>query len=276
MTDITIPAPDAASPEPTTTTPAAPADQAQSADGTTTPQAEKPAGEQAADKAAEPEKKEPTPGEIARKERNRARWQEMKSAAATAQQEAAQLRAELQRINGRANPDLSQLSDPDDIIAAKTAALVSRSQAEDVARRTEASEANRTQALANAWEATLEEMRARAPDFDQVVTSQTPIHVRAAPFIVESENGGEIAYWLGKNPAEAKALYQKFESAPAQALIELGRIEARIGSGASKTVSTAPKPPATLSGGKNPIQFDAKSASVDDMAGQLRKAGLIR
>lgn len=254
MTDVTIPAPDAASTETTTaTTTAAPADQAQSADGKTiTPQAEKPAG---AEQATE-EKKEPTPGEIARKERNRQRWAEMKSAAATAQQEAAQLRAELQRLKGRTNPDLSQLTDPDDIIAAKTAALVSKSQAEDVHRRSEAVEANRSQALANAWEATVEEMRAKAPDFDQVVNSQTPIHAIAAPFIVESEHGGEIAYYLGKHPAEAKALFQKFESAPAQALIELGRIEARISAPASKTVSTAPRPPTVLQGGASPGQKD--------------------
>lgn len=259
----------------------------------TTPQAEKPAGlPQADEPAGSDATKETASGEgqsqedqekktwkEKRQERNRERWQRFKASEQYVTQKMAALEHEVARLRS-APPDLSNVTDPDDIIAEKTAWKLQRSQAEskeaDIRREREMLAAQKAATIAETWNDTVRDMREKIPDFDQVVTEKTPIHARAAPFIVESEKGGEIAYFLGKNPNVANDLYEKFESAPAQALIELGRIEARLSAPPAKTVSTAPRPAQTLSGGANPLAFDATRASADDMAQHLRKSGIIR
>lgn len=275
MADM-IPVPDTVKPEPTTKAPEAPA-----AEQSTTPEAEQAAGMQKQPAATdakddqELEKKEPTPSELARKERNRQRWQQMKQERQEALQRASWAEAELARIkNSRLN--LADVTDPDEALALRTAQRVREMSAGDQEARAAQERARADQALVEAWNATKDDMRARVPDFDQVVTDQTPIHKHAAPFIVESDVGGEIAYWLGKNPDAARNLYQQFETNPAQALVELGRIEARVSAPALKAVTKAPKPAPTLSGVASPPSFDVGSASVSDVATELRKAGIIR
>lgn len=279
MSSEMIPAPAAVNADSTPTTPAAPAETASTAEQTTTPQLEKAAGSETeqpttATEDGQPEK-QPTPGELARKERNRERWREMKETVAQSKARERALIAEIDRLQKTSQPDYSQITDPDDILAEKTAHRLRQGQVEDTKARVDQERRVSEAALNEAWAATLEDMRAKTPDFDTVVNERTPIHERAAPFIVESEKGGEIAYWLGKNPDAAKALYDKFDTAPAQALIELGRIEARLSAPVAKTVSTTPKPAPVLNGGMNPIAFDARTAGVADIAAQLRKAGVI-
>lgn len=273
MADV-IPAPDAVKPEPTKQ-PENPA--AEQSDTTTA--ADEAAGSQeqpaATDDSQKQDKPEPTPAELARKERNRQRWAQMKQERTEALQRAAWAEAELARIRN-SRPDFSEIQDPDEALALRTAQKVREMSAGEHEARVAQERARADGALFEAWNATKEEMRARVPDFDQVVTDQTPIHRLAAPFIVESERGGEIAYWLGKNPDAARDLYQKFETAPAQALVELGRIEARVSAPASKAVTKAPKPAPTLAGMASPPGFDVSSASVSDMAAELKKAGIIR
>lgn len=251
----------------------------------TTPQAETPAGEsdQTKDAASgedQSQEDQPKTWKEKRQERNKERWQAYKQAKEVLPARLESLEREVARLRGTAPPDFSQILDPNEELAEKTAWKVHQRQATEAEARLqsarESAAAEQAQKLAGAWDEQVQEAKERIPDFDTVVTPQTPIHQRAAPFIVESEKGADIAYWLGKNPDAAKSLYQKFESAPAQALIELGRIEARLSAPTPKTVSTAPKPAQTLSGGANPLQFDAARSSVDDFATQLRKAGVIR
>ena len=188
--------------------------------------------------------------------------------------EVERLRAELTLYRPRqVDPNIT---DPDEILAEKTAAKLTEQQRAIHERRVEEATRAQERAIFDAWDGIKADMRERVPDFDQVVTDRTPVHQRAAPFIVESEKGGEIVYYLGKNPEVARDLFQKFETAPAQALIELGRIEAKLSVPPPNKVSTAPKPAPIISGGLNPLAFDASRASVDDMAEHLRKAGVIR
>lgn len=259
----------------------------------TTPQVEKPAGEPLVAKPdGETAQQDTASGENQsqddpkptwkekRQERNRQRWQEYKEAKAIVPARLASLEQEVARLRGNAQPDFSQIVDPNEEIAERAAWKVQQREQEKAEARLQAERdtaaAEQSRRLSAAWEESIEDARERIPDFDQVVTDKTPIHARAAPFIVESEKGADIAYWLGKNEKAAQDLFNKFNTAPAQALIELGRIEARLSAPAPKTLSTAPKPAPTLSGGANPLQFDQNRASVDDFAGQLRKAGVIR
>lgn len=259
------------------------------------PQAETPAGtEEQSEKAVEETAEQKTASEETqsqdgeqpktwkekRQERNRDRWQAFKQAKEVLPARLESLEKEVARLRGTAPPDFSQIVDPNEELAERTAWKVQQRQAADSEARLnserQTAAVEQTRAMAAAWEESKQEARERIPDFDQVVTDATPIHQRAAPFIVESEKGAEIAYYLGKNPKAANDLFEKFNTAPAQALIELGRIEARLTAPAPKTLSTAPKPAPTLGGGANPLQFDAARASVDDMAARLRASGLIR
>lgn len=273
-----IPAPAAVTPAPVPSSPATPAEKAPSAEPSTpvSPQASptEPAGkeQQTPDplKTAEPE--QPTDAELRRKARNQERWQRMKDA----ERERDSLRAELALMRNRQPVDYSTMTDPDEIIAEKTAAKLAERDAAVRERNLQAADERVRSEINRAWEGIKSDMRSRVPDFDQVVNSQTPIHERAAPFIAESEKGGEIAYWLGKNPEAARDLFDKFQSAPAQALIELGRIEARLSAPPPKTATKAPQPPPVLTGGANPLAFDVRTAGVPDVQDALRKAGVIR
>lgn len=287
MTDIFVPAPETVTPEPITTQtpvtdPAAPAETVQKSaeQEVVSPQAETPAGtedQQQPDQTEKPEpEKKPTDAEAARKARNQERWQRMKQQAADAERRERILLSEIERLQKQGQPDYSKLTDPDEILAEKTAQRLRSSQIEDKQASAREESRERERAMGEAWNAIKDEMRVKAPDFDQVVTDRTPVHARAAPFIVESEKGGEIVYWLGKNPDAARDLYSKFETAPAQAFIELGRIEAKISAPVAKQISTAPKPAPVLQGGVNPPGFDINKASVADTAAMLKKAGLIR
>lgn len=281
--DLTTSAPTAGMSEAVTNpsvtgTPAAPAETVAtpSADASSPPQAEKPAGtEDQPQQEDKPEDIAKAEAEKARKaERSKERWQAKNRELAESRRRESFLLGELERLQ-KQQPDLSQISDPNERFIKQTAAEVRSGQIEDTKARAQQEQQIRQTAMLEAWSVVQEEMRAKAPDFDQVF-NQTPLHARAAPFIVESEKGGEIAYWLGKNPDAARDLYQKFETAPAQALIELGRIEARVSAPPPKQVSTAPKPAPVLNGGVSPLGFDIHKSSVSDTAAMLRKAGIIR
>ena len=281
--DITIPAPsggtDSAAPQVTT----------QTAEETKvdTPQAETPAGieetEQTAsgeDPSQDDDPDKPKTWKEKRQERNRARWQEFKAAKEAIPVKLSILEREIAALKGATPPDFSQITDPTEEIA-KRAAWEVRSQ--NLAERQAQIETERQttavehqQKMFAAWDEAKQEARERIPDFDAVVTDNLPIHQRAAPHIVESDKAAEIAYYLGKNPQVAQTLYQQFETSPAKALIELGKIEARLSAPKAKTLSTAPKPASTLGGGVNPLGFDPNKGSVGDMEAHLRKAGIIR
>jgi hypothetical protein len=239
---------------------------------TSTPEAAKAAD--GSEQTETEEKKEPSPAEQARKERNRQRWQAMKDERLQALSEAARLRAELDRIRNT-KVDVSQYDDPDDALAARTAQKVRESFAGDYEQQAQRHTARAEQAVVEAWSAIKEDARERMPDFDSVVTDTTPIHQRAAPFIVESEKAAEIAYYLGKNVEVARDLYNDFERNPARALIKLGQIEAKVSMAAPKAHSSAPRPAPILSGSSAPPAFDPKTSGVSEMQAILKKAGIL-
>lgn len=233
------------------------------------------ATEQLKEAQAQDKEKELTPAELARKERNKQRWQQMKQERQDALQRAAWAEAELAKVRNT-KIDYSQIQDPDEALALRTAQRVREMGAEDQEARVAMERQRAEQAMYDAWSSIKEDAKDRMPDFDQVVTDNTPIHRFAAPFLVESEKGGEIAYYLGKNPDVARDLYRKFDIAPAQALIDLGRIEARVSSSVPKQTTKAPKPAPTLQGMASPPGFDQATASVSDIAAELKRVGVIR
>lgn len=236
-----------------------------------TPNAEQAAGTE----QPTPEKEEPTPGELKRKERNRERWQKFNEERKWALSEVQRLREENQRLKAP-SADYDTIVDPDERLATMSADKVRQSFAGDIEAKTKQAQAVADNAVVSAWEAIKEDAREQMPDFDAVVTESTPIHVRAAPFIVESDKAAEIAYYLGKNVREAQDLYREFETNPARALIKLGKIEASVSKPSPKAHSSAPKPAPVLSGSSSPPAFDPGKSGVSDMQAMLKKAGILR
>lgn len=105
--------------------------------------------------------------------------------------------------------------------------------------------------------AQVEAARARHADYDQVVTDKVPVSAAMAEVMVASEQGAEIAYYLGQNPQEAARIAKL---TPAQAGAALAKIEAQLekpaAAGASAETakpkapaSKAPAPPKVITGG---------------------------
>jgi len=286
MEDLSTPAPsgstESAAPQ-VTATEQSHTPQAQQPAGT--PQAEAPAGQDATDPASGDESQsqdneQHKSWKEKRQERNRERWRAYREAQTVLPKRLEALEDEVRRLRSQQPPDLSQVVDPDEVIAEKAAWKIRQHQTHEAEQRlqSEKERASRERAehIYDAWAEVVEDMRSRVPDFEAVVNAQTPIHHRMADVLIESENAGEIAYYLGKNPKVAQELFRKFETAPKQALVEFGELKAKATASTSKPVSTAPKPAPVLNGGGNPAPFDMARASVDDVAQQLKKLGLIR
>jgi hypothetical protein len=100
-------------------------------------------------------------------------------------------------------------------------------------------------AAQDAWTEATAGLRQKVPDFDAVAHNPnlaiTPVMADA---IREAGRGAEIAYYLGKNPAEAA---QIAGLPPVSQATAIARLEGRIAAGIS-SVSRAPQPVATLSG----------------------------
>ena len=80
-----------------------------------------------------------------------------------------------------------------------------------------------------------------------------------ADAIADSDAAPEVLYFLGKNPAEARALAQM---TPAAAARHVGRIEARLARerDAATAATKAPRPPQTVGGGGGRAHADPRDA----------------
>lgn len=92
------------------------------------------------------------------------------------------------------------------------------------------------------------------PDFDEVIEAASsaefvvPVHVQAA--IIDSEFGPYLAYHLAKSPEEQARI---FKMTPAKALLELGKIEAKLAKADTKAEGTATKPPVETTRAPAPV-----------------------
>lgn len=140
-------------------------------------------------------------------------------------------------------------------------------QQQDVQRR-QAQEATVT-----SWQKKAEAAQARYADFHEVATNpDVPISPAMAEAIADSETGADVAYWLGKNPAEAARIAAM---PPARQQREIGRLEARVEAelrGATRQQSAAPTPPNTLRGGSgNASELKPWDLPMDQFAARERK-----
>jgi hypothetical protein len=117
--------------------------------------------------------------------------------------------------------------------------------AEILARQASQAQEASARAARDAWTEATASFREKAPDFDAVAHNPnltvTPVMADA---IRESSRGPEIAYYLGKNPAEAARIASL---SPVSQATAIARLETRIDA-PQTSVSKAPQPVGTLSG----------------------------
>jgi hypothetical protein len=141
---------------------------------------------------------------------------------------------------------------------------VAEAEAKTIQRLAEQAQRERQDAVVEAWTAKTAAIKERAPDFDQVVYAQPEqggplIRPHMAEVIMNDDHGADVAYYLGKNPAEARRIAGLH---PLVAAAEIGRISAKFAEQpAAKKVTSAPKPPTTLQGHGSPAEADPSRMS---------------
>lgn len=177
--------------------------------------------------------------------------------------EAADLRAKAIK------PDPAKYDDVSELSAAQLAHQLDSREAD---RKTAAAERASKEAEAadiEAWQERISVFKETALDFDEVAL-KAPITDAVAKDILRIEEGPQIAYYLGKHPAEARALNILSERDRA---IQLGRLAGRLTQAPIRKTSTAPTPVDAVGGkGSQSSAFDPSKASMDDYIAR-RKAG---
>jgi hypothetical protein len=128
----------------------------------------------------------------------------------------------------------------------------------------QAEQARELQETAAGWQSTVERGETKYPDFYEVVHDPSvPIHPVMVQPIVTSEIGDEIAYYLGKNKAEARRIAAL---TPVAMIREIGKLEATLSKTGAK--SNAPQPINPLTGRK---AGSDKPSPDDDMKTWIAK-----
>ena len=204
------------------------------------------AAEQAAKGDEETEAAE-DPAEEERQRKKRERRQRSKA------EKRAKLEA-LEKIKGAASGEEPKEGDFEDYTEFVAAKAVWRLRSNDHQEKLKAAEAEAKAAeeaelleINREWREQTAAASAKYPDFAEVV-SNPDLYVSddVASLVKRSDMGGDIAYHLGKNPAEAERLS---EMHPLDAAREMGRIEARIQSASLRKKTAAPPPTETITGG---------------------------
>ena len=134
-------------------------------------------------------------------------------------------------------PSRDAFANDEQFQAAQLDHLAEKKAAEKLEQRERAQQAERMQ---EAFLEKAEKAAERYPDFQLVVSNPNlPITEAMAEYIAESEMGGDVAYFLGKNPMKAAAIAQL---SAVKATRELTRIEGELAARPKAQPSKAPDP----------------------------------
>jgi hypothetical protein len=144
-------------------------------------------------------------------------------------------------------PKIADFDDYEKYLDARTDYRVAQTEKARVAKAAEA-------ANAEAWTAASKDAREKYDDFDEIVGQDIPISRAVNDAIQESSVRAELAYFLGKNPAEVARINAL---SPTRAGAEIAKIEATLVKAAPEkpkpaTVKPPPKPPAIVTAGSTP------------------------
>lgn len=172
--------------------------------------------------------------------------------------------AQQQQVRQQA-PERQSYQDDEAYLRAHIEHLAEQKAAEKLAERQVRQEAERRSEsfLQKADKAT-----ERYPDFQAVVSNPSlPINESMAEFIAESDQGADVAYFLGKNPGKA---YEISQLSPVRAARELVRIETDLAARPQARVSRAPEP-ITPVGSRGSASTSSLPSDEDDIATWMRK-----
>lgn len=145
----------------------------------------------------------------------------------------------------------------------------------DAQSRAEQSTGQLSQAKRAAFDARVLDFVQQAPDFHQVFTDSVPVTESMAEIITDSDQGPQIAYWLGNNTGDAARIAQMTN--PRDVAREIGKIEGRLSTPPPKRTTQAPDPVGAVATGAGSKQaFDLAKASDDQVSKQLERLGVIQ
>ncbi len=148
-----------------------------------------------------------------------------------------QLREQAEAKAREVAPERDSFKDDEAYLQAQIEHLAEKRAAEKVALREKQLQQERT---SEAFLEKAEKASERYPDFQAVVGNPTlQINDGMAEFISDSDQGLDVAYFLGKNPDRAAQIAQM---SPHKAAVALLRIEAELTASSKPHQSSAPKP----------------------------------
>lgn len=157
-------------------------------------------------------------------------------------------------------PKREAFQDDEQFVKAQIEHLAEQKAREKLEQRQKAEQSER---IAETFQEKAEKALERYPDFNQVISNPTlPINEVMVEFIAESDLGPDVAYHLGKNPAEAHRIAQL---SPVKAARELARIESELAARPKANPSKAPEPitPVTSRGMSSQSHSPSDSDDID-------------
>lgn len=176
-----------------------------------------------------------------------------------------QLREQQQQAVLQVEPKRDEFRDDDAYLRAQVEHLAEVRAAEKLVEREKAKEAEqRSESFIEKAEKATE----RYPDFQAVVSNPTlSINESMAEFISESDQGADVAYFLGKNPLKASEISRM---SPVKAARELTRIESELAARPKANPSKAPEPINPV-GQRGKASVSSLPSDSDDIDTWMRK-----
>ncbi|MCR9215300.1 MAG: hypothetical protein NXI13_16405 [Proteobacteria bacterium] len=183
------------------------------------------------EESAPSEEEKPRKGKSARKRIQQLTWQK---------RELERRLAEKSKSPPLVEPKEEDFEDHIEFVAEKAAFNARKALDEERKRDMEAKRIHERNEQVLSFEDKLDDTREKYDDFDDVWNADTPVSEHMAEALMDSDNAGEIAYYLGSNPDEA-AKIANMQSPIAQAKA-MGRLEQKLSTPKPKKLPTAPDP----------------------------------
>ena len=137
------------------------------------------------------------------------------------------------------------------------------------AREAEARQQTELKALQDGFAARRATALTKYQDYEAVAEADTTrVEVPSAIAIMQAENGPDILYHLGKNPAEAQRIAAL---TPQQQVFEIGRLSATLAQPARPVVSKAPAPLRPIQATREQATDANREETMDEVAARVRK-----
>jgi len=149
------------------------------------------------------------------------------------------------------------------------ARAVEAKRAEEQRAAAEATQAQEVKRIQDKWGKAREDALTRYPDYAAVAESESlPVSPAMAIACVQADNGTDVLYHLGKNPAEATRI-SALE--PLQQAVEIGRLSATLATRPRNEVSSAPAPINPITLGRETVVDPYREETMDEVAARVRE-----